>query len=179
MKIDLQSHHDEIKNGVSLRRGFRFEALDQSFTDIEGLVELCRCAHEESRFSYITFAPQKVEAIIKRGMEDTNRHGILLCRDEAKLVGMLYCSIGEYHIGMGSLITTIHNLNVRPEMRHKLRGGYVAVGLLRGVETWAQARKSSEVLFHVTSGVELQRTHSFIKKRGYHFIGGSYAKSIC
>ncbi|PRY94225.1 hypothetical protein [Donghicola tyrosinivorans] len=178
MTSDLGLRDNAQTASPTLRHGFRFEVLDQSFTDVQGLVELARSAHDESRFSYIPFAPQKVEAIIRRSMEDTKRHGVLLCRDATQLVGMVYCSIGEYHIGAATLLTTIHNMNVRPDVRHKLRGGYAALGLLRGVESWSQARNASEILFHVTSDVELQRTHSFIKKRGYRFIGGSYAKSI-
>ncbi|WP_415404109.1 hypothetical protein [Tateyamaria sp. SN3-11] len=145
---------------------------------MEQIVFLAQRAHEESRFSHITFAPQKVQAIADRALSDPKRHGIMVAWFGEKPVGAVYCSVGEYYIGTGSLITTIHNINVLKEVRYGLRGGRVALGLLRGVETWSLARSSTEVLFHSTSGVGLERTHKLIKRLGYRFIGGSYAKDV-
>ena len=164
-----------------LRRGksnLKFELLEQADAHLDDLIELARASHDESRLSYITFAPQKVEKIVRRALSDTKRHGIMLCTDQGHPVGAAHCSIGEYHIGEGTLVTTIHNINVLAEKRHSLAGGKVALGLLRGIETWSKARNSKEIFFHVTSDVDLARTHKFIKRLGYQFIGGSYAKRI-
>lgn len=57
-----------------------------------------------------------------------------------------------------------------------LGGGKAALGLLMGVETWSKARGAREVLLHVTSGVDLARTHKLAKRAGFQLIGGSYAK---
>lgn len=154
-----------------------FEVLKDTKA-MDDIVFLAQRAHEESRFSYITFAPQKVQAIAERAIADPKRHAVMMARDGEKPVGFVYCSIGEYHIGTGTLMCTIHNINVLPEIRHGLRGGRVALGLFRGVETWSKARSAKEILFHVTSDVDLGRTHKFIKRVGYRFIGGSYAKSL-
>ena len=158
-------------------RRLSFVVLDES-AKIADIVFLARRAHEESRFSYITFAPEKVEAIAKRALADPNRHAALMCRDGAAPVGFLYASVGEYHIGTGTLMTTVHNLNVLSEVRHTLKGGRVSLGLLKGLDRWSRARGASEVLFHVTSDVETGRTHKFIRRLGYKLIGGSYAKSL-
>ena len=155
----------------------KFEVLT-SMEAIDDIVYLAEQSHKESRFSYITFAPDKVRAIAERALADTKRNGALLCWDKDKPVGFVYCSVGEYHIGTGTLVTTIHNLNVLKDVRHSLKGGRVALGLLNGVASWSKARNSAEILFHVTSDVELGRTHKFIKRLGYRFIGGSYAKSF-
>ena len=157
---------------------FSFELLATSDDRMGGLVALAKAAHEESRLSYIIFAPHKVEAIVRKALADTKRHGIMLCKDHGLVVGAAYCSVGEYHVGAGTLVTTIHNINVLPEKRRGLSGGKIALGLMRGIETWSQARKSKEIFFHVTSDVDLVRTHKFIKRLGYQFIGGSYAKRI-
>ena len=145
---------------------------------MDDIVFLARRAHEESRFSYIEFAPHKVRAIAERAISDPKRHAAMMAWDGGKPVGFAYGSIGEYHIGTGTLVTTIHNINVLSEVRHSLRGGRVALGLFRGIETWSKARSSKEILFHVTSDVDLSRTHKFIKRLGYRFIGGSYARSL-
>lgn len=103
---------------------------------------------------------------------------MMVARNRGKPAGFAYCSIGEYYIGTGTLVTTIHTINVLREVRHGLRGGRAALGLFRGVETWSNARSSKEILFHVTSDIDLKRTHKFIKRLGYRFIGGSYAKNL-
>lgn len=155
----------------------RFAVLDAQ-ANLDEIVFLARAAHLESRFSYITFSPDKVRAIAKRALDDPKRHAVMMAWSGQQPVGFVYCSIGEYHIGVGTLVTTIHNINVLKDVRHGLRGGRVALGLFKGVESWSQARSSKEVLFHVTSDLELGRTHKFIKRFGYRFIGGSYAKSL-
>lgn len=166
-------------SGTGLSAGqLSFEVLSEPDKRLEDLTFLARAAHDESRLSYITFAPHKVEAIVKRAVADPKRHGILFCSDRGAPVGAAYCTIGEYHIGVGTLVTTIHNINVLPEVRRKLTGGRVALGLMRGIETWSQARNAKEIFFHVTSDVDLARTHKFIKRLGYQFTGGSYAKRI-
>jgi len=58
-----------------------------------------------------------------------------------------------------------------------LSGGRVALSLLRGVTSWSKARGAKEILFHVTSGVQMKATHSLAKRMGFEVIGGSYAKA--
>jgi hypothetical protein len=142
------------------------------------LIELAREAHLESRFGHIPFSAQKVEKIARKAMLDTKRHGVMICFRNEEPVGFAYCSVGEYHIGSNALIATVHNMNVSSVVRSQLSGGKVALGLFRGVHTWAKARNACEVLFHVTSGVEYERTHKTLSRIGYTFIGGSYAKSF-
>ncbi|MDX8355529.1 hypothetical protein [Cognatiyoonia sp. IB215182] len=159
------------------RSGLRFEVL-ASTDAMDDIVYLAQQSHSESRFSYIEFAPDKVRSIAERAISDPKQHAVMVCWDADRPVGFVFCSVGEYHIGAGTLVTTIHNLNVLKDVRHSLKGGRVAIGLLNGVTSWSRARSAAEVLFHVTSDVELGRTHKFIKRLGYRFIGGSYAKDL-
>lgn len=99
----------------------------------------------------------------------------MLAKRGSAVVGFAYCSVGEYHIGLDRVIATIHNLNVRKEYRAKLGGGRIALGLFQGIKTWATAKGAAEVLFHVTSDVQLAQAHKLAKRLGYRFIGGSYA----
>ncbi len=146
--------------------------------DIPALVALAQEAHEESRFSYIRFSPEKVRKIALTALKDTKRHGLFLAEKEEKPVGFAYCSVGEYHIGEGTLIATIHNVNVSRSVRGRLGGGRVALGLFNGIHSWAKARGAAEVLLHVTSGIDLARMHKFAKRNGYRIIGASYANKV-
>lgn len=155
----------------------RFGVFDGSVS-IADVVVLVERAHRESRFADIPFAPDKVNALADRVLRDPARHGMLLCWKGDTLVGFLYCSIGEFFIGTETLMTTVHTIFTRPENRRGLNAGRAALGLIKGVESWSAARRASEILFHVTSDVSVPRSHKLLKRLGYKFIGGSYAKPV-
>ncbi|UWP90182.1 hypothetical protein [Aliiroseovarius crassostreae] len=146
--------------------------------DIPKIVDLAREAHAESRVGYIPFSAEKVQKIALTAISDDKRHAVMLAEKHGVPVGAAYCSVGEYYIGTDVLLTTIHNINVSRDVRMTLSGGRVAMGLFRGIETWSQARGAQEILFHVTSDIDLARAHKLAKRMGFQFIGGSYAKSI-
>lgn len=145
---------------------------------IPDILKLAEASHLESRFAYIPFCPDKTKAIALSAFKNTKRHAVMMAYKNEAPVGFVYCSVGEYHIGKDVLLTTIHNLNVLHSIRSNLSGGKVALGLLKGVTTWAKARNSHEILFHVTSDVGLAGAHKLAKKLGYKFVGGSYVKTM-
>ncbi|AQZ53820.1 hypothetical protein [Martelella mediterranea] len=157
------------------RAGLRFSLLGPG-ADIRPVVALAREAHAESRFSYIPFSPAKVEAIIARIVARPAQSACILATRGGDVVGMLWCSVGEYHIGSDVLLTTIHNLNVAKPLRATLAGGRVTLGLLKRAEAWSRAKGAREMLFHVTSGVETERTERMMRKLGYEGIGGNYVR---
>lgn len=164
---------EKLRNPAKVR--FR---MANAATDIPALVELARQAHAESRFGYISFSETKVRKIVTNALKDEKRHGIMVALRGDDLVGAASCSVGEFHIGTGVLLTTIHNINVKREQRTKLSGGRAALGLFKGIETWSKARGAKEILFHVTSGVDLARVHKLAKRMKYQFVGGNYAKGL-
>nr|WP_272211580.1 hypothetical protein [Marinicella sp. W31]MDC2877475.1 hypothetical protein [Marinicella sp. W31] len=147
--------------------------------DIAPVVALAREVHGESRFGYIPFSPSKVEAIIARIVANPSRSACILATRSDEVAGMLWCSLGEYHIGTDVLLTTIHNLNVQKSLRASLAGGKVTLGLLKRAEAWSRAKGAREMLFHVTSGVETERTERMMWKLGYDVMGGNYAYRQC
>lgn len=149
-----------------------------SKADADVIVELAEQAHVESRFSRIAYSEDKVRRLFLRALKDHKRSAIFLGERRGSPVGFAYCTIGEYHIGTGTLIATIHNINVIKSVRSSLDGGRVALGLFRGAETWSKSKGAQEILLHVTSNIELDRAHSLAKRLRYQFIGGSYAKTL-
>lgn len=147
-------------------------------TDLPQLIELAKEAHQESRFRAIDFSADKVRKTALSALKNPKRHGVMLAERQGQPVGFAHCSIGEYHIGTGALLATIHNINVRRDVRCGLGGGRIALGLFKGIETWSQARGAQEVLLHVTSGSHLAQAHKLAKRIGFTLIGGSYAKVI-
>lgn len=147
-------------------------------SDVQVVVELARQAHLESRLSYIDFDPRKAALIVEDALQRPKDKAIILSTYDGNPVGFCFCGIGQYHIGTGHLLATIHNINVVVDVRRRLFGGRVALGLFAGAKSWAKARNASEISLHVTSGVQLARTHKLAKRLGFTFVGGSYAKTL-
>ncbi|MBY6156552.1 GNAT family N-acetyltransferase [Pseudooceanicola nitratireducens] len=153
---------------------FRLASTD---SDLPAIVRLAQKAHKESRFGYIPFNADKVLKIARAAFKDQKRHAVMIAERCGQAVGFVYRSVGEYHIGSDVLLTTIHNMNGSRTIRSSLSGGKIALGLFRGVKTWSKARGAKEILFHVTSDVNLAQTHKLAKRIGYKFVGGSYVKT--
>lgn len=176
----MLSPNIEVSNSLQkpqdVAKVLRFRMAD--IGDIPALIQLAHEAHAESRFGYIPFSEAKVLKVATAALKDEKRHAIMVAFRDDYLVGATSCSIGEFHIGTDVLLTTIHNINVRREERARLSGGRAALGLFKGVETWSRARGAREVLFQITSGIDLGRAHKLARHMGYQFIGGSYAKNV-
>lgn len=172
---DINSSVAEYSHPVA--KGLTFRTV-HGVSDLPALIALAKEAHNESRFSYIPFCQTKFEKVAARAFADEKRFGAMLAFKGRDAVGFAYCSVGEYYIGKELLLTTIHNLNVSKKLRTPLSGGKVALGLFRGIETWSEARGAHEILLHVTSSIDLERTHKLAKRLGYNFVGGNYAKTL-
>jgi hypothetical protein len=68
-------------------------------------------------------------------------------------------------------------LGHRSAERPRLSGGTIALGLMRGVMTWPKSRGAQEVLFHVTSGVEVAHSHKLARRLGFALVGGGVMRN--
>lgn len=147
-------------------------------SDMSAILRLARDAHQQSRFRDIPFSEEKATKIVEKALLDRKRHGILLALKGDVAVGGLHCSVGEYFIGTGTLIATIHNINIASNVGSTMLSGRTTLGLLTGARTWAKARGAKEILLNVTSGKDLERTHKLMKRLGFEFVGGNYAAEV-
>lgn len=110
---------DDASTNVEKRLTF---ALLDDAQDINEVKFLAHEFHEESRFGYIPFAPEKVEAIALGVLKDPVHQAIMVCRDRGEMVGALHCSAGEYNIGKVVIVSTFHSLFVLPRVRRMMLG---------------------------------------------------------
>ncbi len=146
--------------------------------DLPHIVTLARAAHADSRYGYIPFSEEKVRARAGEALAEDAPKVILLAFRGEEPVGMLGLTIGEYMIGTDVKLASIHNFTVLRHVRAALSGGKVAIGLMRGAQRWAEAQGAKELSLHVSSGVDLQRTHKLAQRMGFEFVGGNYAKPL-
>lgn len=165
-----------IGNGAADSRSLKFQIVRKE-AELAPIVALAREAHEESHFGYIPFSEDKVCKIGARAFSQQNRNLVLLATRQDKPLGFAFCSAGEFHIGTGVLLTTIHVAYVSHSIRDSLAGGRVALGLFKAIERWSKAIGAREVVFHVTSGVGLDRAGNTAAHLGFKSIGGAYVAS--
>jgi hypothetical protein len=163
--------------GVSSVSGVTFRIVTAE-SDAKSIIDLARINHSETWLSGVEFSELKVQRMVEKGLKDPAHQGGFLALKNGQAIGFAYCVIGEWAFATGALLTTIHALYVRRDVRESLSGGRAAVGLLTGVATWSKARGARDISFHVTSGVDLTRTHKFIKSMGFDFVGGNYVRHL-
>lgn len=150
--------------------------LCDNLTDFPLIQELTKEAHRMSFFKGVPFDEDKVYSIVEKSISNRATNGIMLAGNTLGLKGAAFCSVGEYIIGSGVLLTTIHGIYVVNEARNSLLSGRVALGLLKGVETWSAARSSIGIWMHATSGIDNERADKLAHRSGYFPAGQTFFK---
>jgi hypothetical protein len=149
--------------------------LANSESDLDYLLPVSLELHNSSRFRDIEYSREKRDRLFMKAIENPNASALFVAEIDDIPVGFLFCGIGEYIVGTGQLFTSVHSFYVRESYRHALIGGRAAVRLLASVVNWSQARGAREVMIHVTSGIDIQRTDKFLRRANFNVIGANYA----
>ena len=149
--------------------------LANSISDLEYLRPVSTEFHAESRFSDIAYSHKKRDDLFMKAIDDPKFYALIIAEMDGEPVGFLFCTAGEYLVGYGELITTVYSFYVRKKYRGTLMGGKAAVRLMAAVVKWSEARKVREVMIHVTSGIDVQRTDRFLRRAKFGVIGANYS----
>lgn len=142
--------------------------------DRDMLLQLARTEHQESALQGIRFSSKKFSDLFDKVNENPHFCTALVAEQQGRLLGFLYCTLGEYFIGEGGLIASVHTIYVDRTVRSSLLSGKVAVRLVRAITKWASLRKADYVMFHATSGINISQTDKFFRKVGLTTLGGNY-----
>ena len=173
----LDQDHRLTPRASSTKVQIAFKVVDD-LVDLPDLIGLAREAHAESHLARIPFSEGKVARIVERALADPVHQGIMLARRGEVPAGALHCSAGEYLVGTGAILATVHTIYVSASLRTGLGGGRVALGLLNGARTWAKARGAVELSVSVASGSGIERTDKLMRRLGFTPTGGNYARSF-
>lgn len=149
--------------------------LATTIGDLEFLRPVSVELHSESRFSDIPYSHKKRDDLFARALDDPDRYALIIAELAGEPVGFIFCTVGEYLVGYGDLITTVYSFYVRRKYRGTLVGGKAAVRLISGVIKWSDARDAREVMIHVTSGIDIKRTDKFLRRAKFGVIGANYS----
>jgi hypothetical protein len=143
--------------------------------DREAARALCRALHGRTVFGSILFSDRKFDKAAAQVLPNSGGNSVALAAElNDKLVGLTWASAGEYFIGEGVMLTTVHMIAVDTETLSPFRRAKTFLRLIEGVRRWAVARNAGTVLVHVTAGVGLSVTDRLLRTAGASRIGGSY-----
>ncbi len=146
--------------------------------EVELILPLAREFHAESRYGHIPFSELKFRRVFAAGLDRPEESmGAYVMRGEL-VVGLVHVRVGDYFLGEGGRMATLHAFYISAAIRHSLLGGKVALRLLRVAMDWARARNVEETHIWSTSGIDAERTDSLLKRFGFKMYGGNYVAAV-
>ena len=149
------------------------QPLDRSF-----LYSLALEGHGDSVFRSVPFSVQKFNNAFDRVLDSTQPVIALVAEFQQQIIGFIYATTGEYFMGTGDHIVSVHGLYLQRSLRITLLGGKVGLKLVTALLQWAKKQSVSYVLFHVTLGQHQQSCDRFFRKLGMTTLGGNYAIKV-
>lgn len=144
-------------------------------SDISALVEFGYLIHAESKFSSLSFDPDKVRQTLERIVEAENSTHCCFVATSAdeQLIGVLIGCVEEYFFSRSLMAHSIL-IYVHP----KWRGSSAALKFIHAFRSWATNRGALEICIGVASGVTIGRTDKFLRRLGFSVTGGNYSMVI-
>lgn len=142
------------------------------------IMELAREVHYEGAFAEIPFSETKFNGFFNNCINDPEHYLGAKVFLPDKILGFAYCMLGGYFIGEGASVVTVNTICVNQGTRSSALGGRVALNLISGIDYWARQNEADVILFHVTSGQEIQGIDRFFKKLGMTHLGGNYGVKL-
>lgn len=142
--------------------------------DLDKVYPLMVELHESSRFHSIPLSREKCNRFAGRAFEYPDWHALVLAEIDDEPIGFIFCSLSEFLVGTDALLTSVMAFYVGQRHRSTMIGGKAAIRLLSTVIEWSKIRGSQEVMIHVTSGIDIQRTDRFLRRANFKVIGANY-----
>ena len=146
--------------------------------DLEVLRPLSVEFHQESHFRDIPYSHKKRDDLFMRAINEPDHWGLLIAEHDGQPVGFSFVTAGEYIVGYDALMTTVYSIYVRKSARGTFLGGRVALRLLTGIKRWSERRNVREVMIHVTSNIDIERTHRTLSRVGFKPVGMNYSLNL-
>jgi hypothetical protein len=111
--------------------------------------------------------------------KDPKPHQCLIVAEcNGRVVGLASFSAGEYVLGEGGVMTTVHLIAVDVDLCGPFLSAKVFIKLLRGIAAWSKTRGARQILVHVTMGSGIKQTDRLLRAGGAVCIGGNYVVAV-
>ena len=98
----------------------------------------------ESRFASYELSWARVENLIKAAFAAPDKMAIFIAEHMGKILGFVMCGISGFIGVVGLKICQVQFLHIIPEHRKSFAGGKAVIGLLKGVQQWAEKQGAVE-----------------------------------
>ena len=145
---------------------------DATFEDLPDVVGLAVEMHAESRFSVLSFNPDKVFDMMNWCID--NRDGLLLIAEDSngETVGA-FAAYSLEHWFSNDRVSCDLGLFVRRDRR----GSCAAVKLLKRYVQWAACADCKLIEIGVNTGVNMEKTSTFFEAVGFEKVGALHCYS--
>lgn len=154
------------------KRGGTVIRFAKTAEDEAAMIDLGREAFLATRMGRHPFNEDRTRELIRKGMAG-NAAVLLVARRGAEDVGFIAGQIGPALFST-ALTATVVAFYVRPSVLN----GQAAVKLLHAFRNWAENTGANEMQVHVTSGIKMAGTDTFMRRIGFQQTGGNYVMEI-
>lgn len=142
--------------------------------DWEALRGILKRHHARTVFADIPFSERKFDRLVEKVKAPKVRQCVLVAEADGAVAGFTWFAAGEYAIGEGVRMTTVHIIAVDRDRMPPFRAAKVFAKLMKGVKLWARTRGAPRVLVHVTTGGDTRSADRLLRAAGVEVIGGAY-----
>jgi GNAT superfamily N-acetyltransferase len=144
-----------------------------TWTDLSTFVQLARHLHEESWFSHIALAEDRIALFFYDVMMDPSRNFCRVAVQSDCIIGAI-AGKATTHWFSNQISVFDTFLYVRPEYR----GTRTAYRLWRSMKSWAVEIGAKELTHGVATAIEANRADRFFKGLGMTHVGGIYKMKL-
>ncbi len=142
--------------------------------DREAVRALARQLHDNTVFADIKFSDAKFDRIFDRCLAKSRFTTVLVAELTGRIIGLAWITAGEFHLGEGEILTTVHALGIDESLNGSLLAGKAFLRLVQGVRKWGNMRGAKRTLIHVTTGINMKATDRLMRAAGAKCVGGGY-----
>ncbi len=130
--------------------------------------------HARTMFADIPFSDAKFDRAADLVLSRPKHTVALLAEWKNRIVGAIWATAGQYFIGEGDILVTVHMIAVDNETLSPVSRARTFLRLIAGLRQWAETRKARHILIHLTTGRNLAATDKLLRAAGMKCVGGSY-----
>jgi hypothetical protein len=141
--------------------------------DCQAILGLVHQAHQESLFSAVPFATEKVERLLAHTLAGPARLKVILAERDGVAVGVAVVEVAELLFSPMRAATVVLLFVAR-----EARGSFAALKLLRALRRVALDCAARVLSIHVTTGRSVDRSHRLFTRLGFRLAGGNYLTAL-
>lgn len=141
--------------------------------DIPDMVSMVGEMHDESRYSFVPYNPEKMERVIAQLIASPQGYAAIYRRASGEVSGMIMGHVAEYYFSNAKCASDIIVF-----VRAPFRGTLAGYRMIEAFVAWAQGRGVMEVVFGHSSGTTGIAFGRLMENQGFEMEGTVYKRRV-